>query len=205
MDPVFKAYVGFFSATERKTSTLNILDTTEDDLDTFPMSSNLIAIDGTTSYSSQLPTETTTAANTPDSYSVTLNKEYTTESQMNQGTSDTSSGTDGLMHSTEYDSTLADVSISSTKLTYSTDSHEKTTSIRSTQSDSSSSSLIQDYSTKASTIISDEADFFSLSYTSPSSKAVSIPDNSVRTSTVLSVKATSSISSSSSIFFSDIK
>ena len=51
------------------------------------MSSSLIAING----SSQLPTETTTAANTPDSYSVTLNKEYMTESQINQGTSDSSS------------------------------------------------------------------------------------------------------------------
>nr|XP_022312041.1 mucin-17-like [Crassostrea virginica] len=70
--------------TERETPTLNILDTTEEDWDTFPMSSSLIAIDGTTSYSSQLPTETTTAANTPDSYSVTLNKEYTIESPMYQ-------------------------------------------------------------------------------------------------------------------------
>nr|XP_022312038.1 mucin-3A-like [Crassostrea virginica] len=74
-------------STERELSTLNILDTTEDDWNTFPMSSSLIAIGGTTSYSSQLPTEPTTAANTPDSYSVTLNKEYTTESQMYQVTS----------------------------------------------------------------------------------------------------------------------
>nr|XP_022312037.1 mucin-3A-like [Crassostrea virginica] len=187
------------AATERETSTFYILDTTEDDWDTFPMSSSLIAIDGTTSYSSQLPTETTTAANTPDSYSVTLNKEYTTESQMKQGTSDISSRTDGPMHSTDSDSTLADVSISSTKLTYSTDSQEKTTSITRTQSASSSYSvLIQDYSTKASTKISDEAGFSSFSYSSPSSEAVSIADNSVGTSTALSVEATSSISSSSS-------
>nr|XP_022312039.1 uncharacterized protein LOC111117263 [Crassostrea virginica] len=186
------------TTTEGETSTLNILDTKEDDWDALSMSSSLVAIDGTTSYSSQLPTETTTAANTPDSYSVPLNKENTTESQMYQGTSDTSSGTDGQMHSTDSDSTLADVSISSTKLTYSTDSHEKTTSVTSTQSDSSSSVLIQDYSTKASTIISDEAGFSAVTYSSPSSEAVSIADNSVGTSTVLSVEATSSISSSSS-------
>ncbi|XP_078330852.1 uncharacterized protein LOC111117266 [Crassostrea virginica] len=181
--------------TEGETSTINILETTEDGWDTFPMSSSLIAIDG----SSQLPTETTTAANTPDSYSVTLNKEYMTESQINQGTSDSSSGTDGPMHRTDSDSTLADVSISSTKLTYSTDSLEKTTSITSTQSSSSSSSSIQDYSTKASTIISVEAGFSSVTYSSPSSEAVSIADNSVGTSIALSVEATSSISSSSSI------